>query len=254
MSYDELSVYGHHRSFLRCGPYTMFCKLVHLWHDKYTPAQVADKVKLFFRYYSINRHKMTTLTPSYHAESYSPDDNRFDHRPFLYNIKWSWQFSTINEHLQRLKHISIATHWRQQYPVPTNVPDGAAHGELDSQVPSTSSSVIVKTEIPENGCAVQNERSLVRAYIERSLGVDLQSASVQDSPCGGSPTPPPALIRIKTEPVDEHDFEPCQQRASTSPRDSRRRKRDIAEFLNNYGIKMSNADETEKQLRMSPPQ
>lgn len=27
---------------------------------------------------------MTTLTPSYHAESYSPDDNRFDLRPFLY--------------------------------------------------------------------------------------------------------------------------------------------------------------------------
>lgn len=27
---------------------------------------------------------MTTLTPSYHAEQYSPDDNRFDLRPFLY--------------------------------------------------------------------------------------------------------------------------------------------------------------------------
>ena len=47
--------------------------------------QVAAKVKRFFFYYAINRHKMTTLTPSYHAESYSPDDNRFDHRPFLYN-------------------------------------------------------------------------------------------------------------------------------------------------------------------------
>ena len=28
-------------------------------------AQVADKVKMFFRFYSINRHKMTTLTPRY---------------------------------------------------------------------------------------------------------------------------------------------------------------------------------------------
>ena len=28
----------------------------------------------------MNRHKMTTLTPSYHAENYSPDDNRFDLR------------------------------------------------------------------------------------------------------------------------------------------------------------------------------
>lgn len=34
------------------------------------------QVKKFFFYYSINRHKATVLTPSYHAESYSPDDNR----------------------------------------------------------------------------------------------------------------------------------------------------------------------------------
>ena len=27
---------------------------------------------------------MTVLTPSYHAEAYSPEDNRFDLRPFLY--------------------------------------------------------------------------------------------------------------------------------------------------------------------------
>jgi len=28
------------------------------------------------------------LTPSYHAENYSPDDNRFDHRQFLYNFRY----------------------------------------------------------------------------------------------------------------------------------------------------------------------
>jgi hypothetical protein len=28
----------------------------------------------------LDRHKMTTLTPSLHMESYSPDDNRFDLR------------------------------------------------------------------------------------------------------------------------------------------------------------------------------
>lgn len=58
--------------------------------------QVAEKVKHFFRKYSVNRHKMTTVTPSYHAESYSPDDNRFDLRPFLYNTGWVWQFRCIN--------------------------------------------------------------------------------------------------------------------------------------------------------------
>lgn len=31
--------------------------------------QIAEKVKLFFFEYARNRHKMTTLTPSYHAVS-----------------------------------------------------------------------------------------------------------------------------------------------------------------------------------------
>ena len=39
---------------------------------------------------------MTTLTPAYHAEAYSPDDNRFDLRQFLYNSSWSWQFGRID--------------------------------------------------------------------------------------------------------------------------------------------------------------
>ncbi len=57
----------------------------------------------FFAFYSTNRHKATTLTPSYHAESYSPDDNRFDHRPFLYNVRWPWQFASIDAVAQSLE-------------------------------------------------------------------------------------------------------------------------------------------------------
>jgi NAD+ synthase (glutamine-hydrolysing) len=45
---------------------------------------------------------MTTITPSYHAESYSPDDNRFDLRPFLYNTRWPWQFRKIDQIVRRL--------------------------------------------------------------------------------------------------------------------------------------------------------
>ncbi len=59
-------------------------------------SDVAIKVKHFFKCYGINRHKQTTLTPSYYAESYSPDDNRFDLRPFLYPIAWSRQFRDID--------------------------------------------------------------------------------------------------------------------------------------------------------------
>merc|ERR1711935_710985 len=59
--------------------------------------QVAKKVKRFFYYYSVNRHKMCTITPAYHAEGYSPDDNRFDLRQFLYNTKWTRQFAVIDK-------------------------------------------------------------------------------------------------------------------------------------------------------------
>ena len=76
MSYDELSVFGRLRKIEACGPFRMFCKLCDLWRDKHPPSVIAHKVKHFFRCYAINRHKMTVLTPSYHAESYSPDDNR----------------------------------------------------------------------------------------------------------------------------------------------------------------------------------
>jgi NAD+ synthase (glutamine-hydrolysing) len=81
----------------------MFIKLLDLWGEEYTPTQVADKVKHFFKVYSINRHKMTTITPSYHAVNYSPDDNRHDLRQFLYNTKWEWQFAAIDKELMKLE-------------------------------------------------------------------------------------------------------------------------------------------------------
>ncbi|XP_078077441.1 glutamine-dependent NAD(+) synthetase [Mustelus asterias] len=103
MTYAELSVYGKLRKIAKCGPYSMFCKLVYMWKSICTPRQVAEKVKHFFQTYSINRHKMTTLTPAYHAENYSPDDNRFDLRPFLYNTAWSWQFKCIDNQVSKLE-------------------------------------------------------------------------------------------------------------------------------------------------------
>ena len=111
MSYDDLRRYGKLRSKEKCGPYSMFCKLLHEWcgnGQNMRPEQVADKVKDFFRFYSINRHKMTVLTPSYHAETYSPDDNRFDHRPFLYNAAWAWQFRAIDEEVKSVQFPSAS--------------------------------------------------------------------------------------------------------------------------------------------------
>ncbi|VEU37785.1 unnamed protein product [Pseudo-nitzschia multistriata] len=110
MTYDELGWFGRLRKLEFCGPVSMYRKLVYEWTKPLvdsdgntsdtpvlTPREVGAKVKRFFFYYSINRHKMCTLTPSYHAERYSPDDNRFDLRPFLYNAKWPRQFQTIDD-------------------------------------------------------------------------------------------------------------------------------------------------------------
>ncbi|RYY36826.1 hypothetical protein EON62_01495 [archaeon] len=107
MTYDELRVFGHLRKIERCGPYTMFVKCCTIW-THLTPDAVATKVKRFFTFYSINRHKLTTLTPSYHAESYSPDDNRFDLRPFLYNTTWDRQFRDIDAEVSRRFAVALA--------------------------------------------------------------------------------------------------------------------------------------------------
>ena len=97
MSYDELSVFGRLRKISRYGPVSMLRACLQLWQGLHTPLAIATKVKAFFRFYAINRHKMTTITPSYHAENYSPDDNRFDHRQFLYRVSWPWQFKKMDE-------------------------------------------------------------------------------------------------------------------------------------------------------------
>ncbi|KDN42871.1 carbon-nitrogen hydrolase [Tilletiaria anomala UBC 951] len=93
IAYDGLSIFGRLRKISKCGPYSMFSKLYY---------ESRDDAKLFFFEYARNRHKMTTLTPSYHAESYSPDDNRFDLRPFLYPSCFPFQFGLIGNLIKRL--------------------------------------------------------------------------------------------------------------------------------------------------------
>ena len=102
MSYAELTEFGYHRKVLREGPYSMCRSLIHKWGGGLVPREVATKVQAFYRHHFANRHKMTTLTPSYHAEQYSPDDNRFDLRPFLYPQALGVQ----NEDIERLVTIA----------------------------------------------------------------------------------------------------------------------------------------------------
>lgn len=116
MSYAELGDLGTMRKVEHCGPLSMFLKLRDRWNDgrrispsiratgaaapKTRDEEIAQKVKDFWFYNAVNRHKMTTLTPSYHAEDYSPDDNRFDLRPFLQNVRFEAQFAAIDAAVQ----------------------------------------------------------------------------------------------------------------------------------------------------------
>jgi NAD+ synthase (glutamine-hydrolysing) len=79
----------------------MWTKLLHVWGDRFSPQQIYEKVRFFFWNYSINRHKMTTITPAYHMEAYGVDDNRFDMRPFLYP-SFEWQYRKIERAIQQM--------------------------------------------------------------------------------------------------------------------------------------------------------
>lgn len=105
MTYDELSRFGRLRKVDKCGPEAMFIKLYHEWSQppyNYSAELIAEKVKRFWFFYAINRHKMTTMTPAYHAEQYSPDDNRFDLRPFLINPNFPIARKNIDEFISKI--------------------------------------------------------------------------------------------------------------------------------------------------------
>ncbi|KAL9034427.1 MAG: hypothetical protein Q9180_005415, partial [Flavoplaca navasiana] len=110
ITYDELSTFGRLRKNDKLGPWGAYCKLLSTWGSQNSAqnpndqppsaSQIADKTKFFFTKYAINRHKMTVLTPSLHMEQYSPDDNRFDLRPFLYP-GFDWQYAKIDRDVER---------------------------------------------------------------------------------------------------------------------------------------------------------
>jgi NAD+ synthase (glutamine-hydrolysing) len=117
LTYDELSIFGKLRrgQFGTYGPFGMFCKI---WDERQSshinsaikdlannpdPEVIAKKVKRFFTLYANNRHKQTVLTPALHSETYSPDDNRFDHRQFLFDSEWKWQFSQIDLKVNQIR-------------------------------------------------------------------------------------------------------------------------------------------------------
>lgn len=83
----------------------MFLRLLNEWggHGKLSPREIVDKVQFFFNHHLLNRHKQTAAIPAY-AESYSPDDHRFDLRPFLHPPTFeSWSFKKVDERVAALE-------------------------------------------------------------------------------------------------------------------------------------------------------
>lgn len=130
MTYEELSIFGRLRKVQRLGPWSMYEALRNYWgkpkpenddahgeseshlspdsahaqiHGRgLSPREVYEKVRRFYYFFNVNRHKQTILPPSLHLEEYSPDDNRFDLRPFLLPpMAGSWPVQKIEEDVAR---------------------------------------------------------------------------------------------------------------------------------------------------------
>ena len=102
MTYAELSQFGILRKVHKLGPYSMWEHLRHQWGAEMSAKQVYEKVRHFFWRFNVNRHKMTTLTPAIHFETYSPDDNRHDLRPFVYP-PFTWPWKKIEDAVEKIE-------------------------------------------------------------------------------------------------------------------------------------------------------
>jgi NAD+ synthase (glutamine-hydrolysing) len=69
------------------GPLDSFMKITTEPNETFnigTNASKLEKLINFHNRYRINRHKVVILPPSVHLLAFSPDDNRYNMRPFLY--------------------------------------------------------------------------------------------------------------------------------------------------------------------------
>lgn len=120
MTYDDLQILGELRKIHKLGPLGIYRKLLEIKMNAFNPHEpnssslisvvpdvrkfrevvcplsIREKVFHFFNQYAMNRHKMNILTNAIHLTNYSPDDNRFDHRPFLLNSSWKKHFEVLD--------------------------------------------------------------------------------------------------------------------------------------------------------------
>jgi NAD+ synthetase len=86
LKYMEMSELGKLMS-SGYGPLDSFMKITTEPNDVFNTGTNASKLEKIYNFnsrYRMNRHKVVVLPPSVHLLSYSPDDNRYNLRPFLY--------------------------------------------------------------------------------------------------------------------------------------------------------------------------
>ena len=101
-TYEELGVFGRLRKIDKLGPYSMFQRLRLGEWSHMAPRAIFERVRFLWSCFGQNRHKQEILTPSLHAETYSPDSNRYDLLPFL-RPRLTWQYNKIEETVQELE-------------------------------------------------------------------------------------------------------------------------------------------------------
>ena len=66
-TYEEIRTFGYMRKIEKLGPVTMFDRLLSM--RKFTNvSRLAEKIKAFFLNYGKNRHKMASMTPTFHYD------------------------------------------------------------------------------------------------------------------------------------------------------------------------------------------
>jgi NAD+ synthase (glutamine-hydrolysing) len=100
LSYSDLELFGRLRKIDKLGPVSTFDKVHGM--QLFETEVLAEKIKRFFKFYGINRHKMTIITPSFYYDPESCDDNRYDMRPVMYATNWEYQFKVIDERVRQI--------------------------------------------------------------------------------------------------------------------------------------------------------
>ena len=100
-TYEELGVFGRLRKIEKLGPFSMWQKLCVQWKHL-SPREVYQRTRFLWHNFGINRHKQEILTPSLHAETYSPDSNRYDLLPFL-RPSLTWAYNRIEKAVSEIE-------------------------------------------------------------------------------------------------------------------------------------------------------